>query len=61
MRRSTQFLGRTLQALAGALALVTLASCGGGGVVGSGGTGVSTGLTVGTVSGFGSVIVDGVT
>lgn len=46
--------------LAGALAaLVALASCGGGGVVGSGGTGRAPGNVVGTVNGFGSVIVDG--
>jgi Domain of unknown function (DUF5666) len=37
-----------------------LVSCGGGGgVVGSGGTGKAAGVTVGTVNGFGSVIVDG--
>ncbi len=46
---------------AGLLVLATLASCGGDGVVGSGGTGRSnTGIAVGTVNGFGSVIVDGV-
>ena len=45
--------------LAAGLALV--ASCGGGdGVVGSGGTGSPYGVTRGTVNGFGSVIVDGV-
>lgn len=41
--------------------LTAVASCGGGGggVVGSGGTGRSAGFAVGTVNGFGSVIVDG--
>lgn len=44
-----------------ALVVAMMPSCGGG-VVGSGGTGSPTGLavTVGTVNGFGSVIVDGV-
>jgi hypothetical protein len=37
----------------------SLGSCEGGGVVGSGGTGRAAGITVGTVNGFGSVIVDG--
>jgi hypothetical protein len=40
--------------------LTAIASCGGGGVVGSGGTGRAAGVAVGTVNGFGSVIVDGV-
>jgi hypothetical protein len=39
--------------------IAALVSCGGGGVVGSGGTGKAAGVTVGTVNGFGSVIVDG--
>lgn len=43
------------------LVLATLVSCGGDGVVGSGGTGSGNiGVSVGTVNGFGSVIVDGV-
>lgn len=42
------------------LGLACIASCGGGGVVGSGGTGVPYGVTQGTVNGFGSIIVDGV-
>lgn len=43
-----------------AFLLVAMASCGGGGgVVGSGGTGGAVGTAVGTVGGFGSVIVDG--
>lgn len=44
-------------------AIAVVASCGGGGgggVVGSGGTGRAASVTVGTVNGFGSVIVDGV-
>ena len=45
--------------LACGLLLGALVSCGGGGV-GSGGTGAETGVSVGTVNGFGSVIVDGV-
>ena len=45
--------------LAATLALIAIASCGGGGVVGSGGTGGAVGTAVGTVDGFGSVIVDG--
>lgn len=41
--------------------LAALVSCGGDGVVGSGGTGsANIGVSVGTVNGFGSVIVDGV-
>lgn len=43
-----------------ALSIGALVACGGGGVVGSGGTGKAAGVTVGTVNGFGSVIVDGV-
>jgi len=45
-----------------ALLVGLLASCGGGGdgSVGSGGTGAPVGLAVGTVNGFGSVIIDGV-
>ena len=51
---------RSAAASAALLTLAVLASCGGG-VVGSGGTGApDTGYSVGTVSGFGSVIVDGV-
>jgi cold shock CspA family protein len=48
--------------LAGFLALALLASCGGGGGgVGSNGTGaVNQGVASGTVTGFGSIIVDGV-
>lgn len=42
-----------------AVSIGALVSCGGGGVVGSGGTGKAAGVTVGTVNGFGSVIVDG--
>jgi len=46
--------------MAGIVGLVLLAACGGGDV-GSGGTGApAAGLAVGTVNGFGSVIVDGV-
>jgi hypothetical protein len=49
-----------LPAWASGLALALLAACGGGGV-GSGGTGRSDGgFAAGTVNGFGSVIVDGV-
>ncbi len=48
-------------ALCTLLASAALAGCGGGGAVGSGGTGNSnTGVAIGTVNGFGSVIVDGV-
>ena len=44
-----------------AFGMVLVASCGGGGgVVGSGGTGAPYGVAQGTVNGFGSVIVDGV-
>jgi hypothetical protein len=45
--------------LAAATALLA-AGCGGGGTSGSGGTGAVEGLSVGTVTGFGSIIVDGV-
>lgn len=44
---------------AAAAAIAAIVSCGGG-VVGSGGTGRSPGVVSGTVNGFGSVIVDGV-
>jgi hypothetical protein len=55
----TSFIGLGF-ALAVALGLASLASCGGGdGVVGSGGTGVNTGVAQGTVNGFGSIVVDG--
>ena len=48
-------------ALCALLALAALGACGGGGAVGSGGTGYgNTGVAIGTVNGFGSVIVDGV-
>ena len=52
-------LGARAPAAAVLLALAVLASCGDG-AVGSGGTGAPTGYSVGTVNGFGSVIVDGV-
>jgi hypothetical protein len=51
---------RTGAALAALLAGAALASCGGDGTVGSGGTGYAPGQVLGTVNGFGSVIVDGV-
>lgn len=50
---------RAWSGLTMALAFSAIASCGGGGVVGSGGTGGAVGTAVGTVDGFGSVIVDG--
>ncbi|HRI17397.1 MAG TPA: DUF5666 domain-containing protein [Burkholderiaceae bacterium] len=61
-RSSTHSVSRRAGRLIGAvLAAVALASCGGGdGVIGSGGTGSPLGMAVGTVNGFGSVIVDGV-
>jgi len=50
-----------LTSLGFALCFAFVASCGGGdGVVGSGGTGVPYGVTQGTVNGFGSIVVDGV-
>ena len=52
---ATSWLARAA-ACAAVLGLV-LAGCGGG--VGSGGTGMASGLTEGTVNGFGSVFVDG--
>lgn len=63
MNRSTVFSPsrRTARLLGAVLAAIALASCGGGdGVVGSGGTGSPLSMTVGTVNGFGSVIVDGI-
>ena len=59
--RTTGRLGTWLRAgAAGMAGLLILVACGGGDV-GSGGTGAPvTGLSVGTVNGFGSVIVDGV-
>lgn len=53
-------LSRALLLVAAAAAVLAGVSCGGG-VVGSGGTGRSPGTVAGTVNGFGSVIVDGVT
>ena len=51
---------RYVRACAAACVWMSLVSCGGSGVVGSGGTGQAASVTVGTVNGFGSVIVDGV-
>ena len=55
------FARRATRLLAAWLAVVAaVAGCGGGaGVIGSGGTGSPLGMAVGTVNGFGSVIVDG--
>lgn len=54
------FPARALRRLGALLAAFALISCGGGdGVVGSGGTGSPLGMAVGTVNGFGSVVVDG--
>lgn len=51
---------RAARRLGALLAAAALVSCGGGdGVIGSGGTGSPLGVSVGTVNGFGSVIVDG--
>ena len=61
MKTSLILLARAAAAAVALLALAVLGSCGGGGAVGSGGTGSPiTGYSVGTVNGFGSVIVDGV-
>lgn len=51
---------RALPALALALAAWLAVACGGGGDLGSGGTGTTPGTSAGTVTGFGSVFVDGV-
>ncbi len=52
---------RAIASIAIPIALAALASCGGDGAVGSGGTGAPvTSYSVGTVNGFGSVIVDSV-
>ncbi|MEO8328892.1 MAG: DUF5666 domain-containing protein [Candidatus Nanopelagicales bacterium] len=61
MNRTTVDLQRLVLAIVAAGAMIVgLGSCGGG-AVGSGGTGrAQTGQSVGTVNGFGSVIVDGV-
>ncbi|MGK2899950.1 MAG: DUF5666 domain-containing protein [Burkholderiaceae bacterium] len=58
MNRSIKFRALAPVWMVAALAVWSVASCGGGGVVGSGGTGRAAGVTVGTVNGFGSVIVD---
>ncbi len=51
---------RAARRLGALLTAAALAACGGGdGVIGSGGTGSPLGVAVGTVNGFGSVIVDG--
>ncbi len=60
MKRRTHFLQRAGSALAALCTVLAVASCGGDGVVGSGGTGSPLGMAVGTVNGFGSVIVDSV-
>jgi hypothetical protein len=60
MIRQLKLHPRACLLLAGLLVLAAVASCGGG-VVGSGGTGSVAGVSVGTVNGFGSVIVDSVT
>jgi Domain of unknown function (DUF5666) len=59
MNRSIELFKRAWATVAAAVALALAASCGGGGVVGSGGTGSPMGAATGTVNGFGSVIVDG--
>lgn len=57
---STHLWTRAARHLGALLAAAALAACGGGeGVIGSGGTGSPLGVAVGTVNGFGSVIVDG--
>ncbi len=54
------FLRKLMLAICLAFSLVSLSSCGGEGGVGSGGTGITAaGLQTGTVSGFGSVIIEG--
>jgi Domain of unknown function (DUF5666) len=54
------FLLKPMLAMCLAFSLVSLSSCGGEGGVGSGGTGITAaGLQTGTVSGFGSVIIEG--
>jgi hypothetical protein len=54
------FLLKPMLALCLAFSLISLSSCGGEGGVGSGGTGITAaGLQTGTVSGFGSVIIEG--
>ena len=59
MTRLITLQSRVCSILVAALAIALVVSCGGGGVVGSGGTGKASGVTQGTVNGFGSVIVDG--
>jgi Domain of unknown function (DUF5666) len=59
MNRYTYLRAPVCSILAAVLIVVFIVSCGGGGVVGSAGTGRTTGVTQGTVNGFGSVIVDG--
>ena len=59
MTRLIELRARAGSFLAAALVIALVVSCGGGGVVGSGGTGRVTSITQGTVNGFGSVIVDG--
>jgi hypothetical protein len=57
---ATQLSTWAVRRLGALLAAATLAACGGGdGVIGSGGTGSPLGVAVGTVNGFGSVVVDG--
>lgn len=51
---------RGAPALALTLATLLAVACGGGGDLGSGGTGTTPGTSAGTVTGFGSVFVDGV-
>ena len=57
---SPRFLPRCRPALSALLSLVLLAGCGGAGEMGSGGTGAAASTAEGTVTGFGSIFVDGV-
>ena len=50
---------RLTQGVAWLCCVALIASCGGAGEVGSGGTGAAPASAVGTVTGFGSIIVDG--
>ncbi|MGZ5275198.1 MAG: DUF5666 domain-containing protein [Caldimonas sp.] len=61
MKRTFDLGPQAARVLCGLLTVAALAGCGGDGAVGSGGTGRGdTGVAIGTVNGFGSVIVDGV-
>jgi hypothetical protein len=56
---NSRFVATWMRAVAVIAGIVAVVACGGGGSVGSGGTGITIGTAQGTVSGFGSIFLDG--